>query len=93
MQVINDDSIIKRNTDILFNKLDDEFVMMSISKGQYYGLDNIASRIYELIEPPITLKKLIVKLLEEYEVDKEKCKKDVSNFVLQLAEKEIVVIE
>jgi hypothetical protein len=93
MQSIKNNSIIKRKNDIVFNKLDDEIVMMSIKNGQYYGLDNIATRIYELIEIPTTFENLIKKLIEEFDVEIDICNKDVVSFLLLLAEKEIIVID
>lgn len=93
MKTIQDNSIIKRNGDIVFNKLDDEIVMMSIKNGQYYGLDEIATSIYEMTETPVTFGNLIAQLLEHFDIDEKTCRKDVEVFLLQLESKEIVIIE
>lgn len=93
MKSIRDNSVIKRNDDIVFNKLDDEIVMMSIKNGQYYGLDDIATSIYEIIETPVTFNELVKKLLDSFDIDENTCRKDVEAFLLQLESKEIVTIE
>ena len=46
---LNLDSIIKRNPEMVSSDMDGETVMMSMENGEYYGLDPIGSRIWELI--------------------------------------------
>jgi hypothetical protein len=92
MTEIKNDSIIYRQTDIVFNKLDDEIVMMSIKNGEYYGLDNIGSRIWEIIEKPVTLIQLVHKLKEEYNVEIQQCENDVIEFLEMLLKKNLIQI-
>lgn len=63
--------------EILHSKIDDEMILMSIEADSYFGLDPIASRIWELLEQPLDLDELVEKLMEEYEVDAETCREDV----------------
>lgn len=93
MPEIKENSIISRQTDIVFNKLDDEIVMMSIKNAEYYGLDNIGSRIWEIIEKPTSLKQLLELLLNEFDVNEEKCKSDVIEFLVALEKKNIIKID
>ena len=63
--------------EILHSKIDEEVILMSIEADSYFGLDPIASRIWELLEQPLDLDELVEKLMEEYEVDAETCRQDV----------------
>jgi hypothetical protein len=92
MKEITKSSIISRSKEIVFNKLDDEIMMMSIKNSEYYGLDNIASRIWELLANPSTLSQIVEKLSEEFEVSEDTCYTDVTEFLKALDEKNLIVI-
>jgi len=93
MSEIKDNSIISRHNDIVFNMLDDEIVMMSIKNAEYYGLDSIGSRIWEIIEKPVSFKQLLNILVTEYDVNEEQCKTDVTVFLIALEKKNIIKID
>ncbi len=50
---ISTETIITQIEEIVASDIDGETVMMSIENGEYYGLDDIGSRIWELIEKPV----------------------------------------
>jgi hypothetical protein len=90
MTPLNSSIKLKRNPEMVFSEMDGEIVMMSIENSEYYGLDPVASRIWELLEQPATIAQLVEKLLEEYEVDYDTCLKDVIAFSDELLEKKIL---
>jgi predicted RND superfamily exporter protein len=89
---IGPDTILKRKQDQLFSEIDGEVVMLSIENSEYYGMDKVGSRIWQLIEKPVSLNQLIGILLDEYEVTEEQCTEDTLKFIDQLMEKELVEI-
>ena len=44
------EATVARNDDIIFSDMGEETVMMSIDKGEYYGLDPVGRRIWELLD-------------------------------------------
>ena len=92
MNSVSLNSTIKRNPELVSSDVDGEKVMMSIESGEYFGLDSVGSRIWELIENPIQVNKLIELLLDEFEVEKEQCKEDTIDFLDQLFEKRLIII-
>ncbi len=84
---------ISQIEEIVASDIDGETVMMSIENGEYYGLDDIGSRIWELIEKPVKVSDLIDTLLERFDVDRETCKKDVLKFLNELNEDRILVVK
>ncbi len=87
---IANDTIIQRNEEILSSSINNETVMMDIESGQYIGLDPIATRIWALIEQPITFEKLCETLTNEYEVSLEQCQTDVATFLDKSTEANLV---
>jgi hypothetical protein len=90
---ISTESIISKIGDIVASDIDDEKVMMSVEKGQYYGLDPIGSRVWELIEEPVKVSELINTLFQKYDVDRETCERDVLAFLEELREYGILRVE
>ena len=75
---------ITRHPDILSAEIGGEAVMMSIEKGAYFGLNPVATRIWDLIEQPRTVAELIVSITDEYDVPAEQCQADVQGFVADM---------
>ncbi len=72
--------------------MDGEVVMLSIQRGEYFGLDKIGSRIWELIENPHSIEEIKAILLEEYEVEEDTCKKDLIEFLEDLQIKGLIIV-
>jgi Coenzyme PQQ synthesis protein D (PqqD) len=85
------DTILSRNDDILHASVgSEEAVMMSVTAGRYYGLNAVASRIWELLETPKTIAQLCAQICEEFEVDAQTCKSEVLKFVQNLIDNGLV---
>ena len=90
MKNLSLDSIIVRNNDIVFSDIDGDVIMMSIQKGKYYSMEEIGSRIWELIKDDMEVSTLCKVLCEEYNIEKEQCKIDVLKFLNDLAEENLI---
>lgn len=79
------------NNDILSGSVDDEIVLLSIEAGNYFNLSSVGTRIWELLSiKPSSLDELVERLLEEYDVDRETCMKDVQEFIEEMAAKKLI---
>ena len=86
------ETILKRKQNQLFSEIDGEVVMLSVENSEYYGMDAVGSRIWQLLEKEISFKNLIETLQDEYDVSEEQCKADTLTFLEQLFEKKLVEI-
>lgn len=89
---INLETIINKNLEIDDTDLDGEKVMMNLDKGQYFMMNEVGSRIWEIISKPINVKGIIETLRSEYEVDEETCKDTVVEFLGRLNNAELISI-
>ena len=89
---LNLDSVVQRNPKLIANQMDGEIVMMSIDNGEYYGLDETGSRIWELIELPARVGALIESLMAEFDVSKEDCESDTIEFLNDLFDKGLLLV-
>src|SRR6056297_2662033 len=87
---ISEGTILQRDPEQEFTYIDGEVVMLSLKNGEYYGLDEVATRIWELLEEPLSFSDLINKLTEEYEVSREECEKDTREYLETLRKKKLL---
>ena len=90
--IIQTNSKIRRDNELIFSEMDGETVMMSVERGEYYGIDPIGSRIWGMLETPKTMSELCDTLLPDYDVTREQMEKDVLAFLKQMLEKGIIKI-
>ena len=75
---------------MLASALGDETVMMSLSRNNYYGLDEVGSRIWELLAQPQSIAQICTTLQQEFAVDAQTCQQEVTLFVQQLVDEGLV---
>lgn len=65
---------------------------MNLKNGKYYGLNPVASRIWELLQKPLSTDEIRQAILLEYEVESEVCEQEVSAFLSRMAAEELIVV-
>ncbi|MCU0458724.1 MAG: PqqD family peptide modification chaperone [Bacteroidales bacterium] len=70
-----------RNSKTISGRLGDELVMMDIDQGKYFSLNPVATRIWDLLEKPLTIDELCLILMSEYNVEPERCRLDVNEYL------------
>ena len=71
---------------------DGESVILNFDVGVYYGLDKVGARIWELLQEPTTVAEIADQLAAEYEVEAERCERDVKDLLSELAGAGLVAI-
>jgi hypothetical protein len=85
------DTALARNRTIIYAATGpEEMVMMSVEVGRYYGLNAVATRIWELLETPRNASELCRHILEEFDVDAATCEAEVRRFVGELLDHGII---
>ena len=72
-------------------ELNGEAVILSLKNGKYYGLNPVASRIWELIQAPLSMDEIQDAILLEYNVESEVCEQEVSGFLKQMTAEGLIV--
>jgi hypothetical protein len=68
-------------------ELDDEAVLLNVQTGTYFGLDAVGTRIWKLLEQGATQEQICEHMLDEYEVEPDRLRSDVSQFLELMADK------
>ena len=72
--------------------LNGEAVILNLKNGKYYGLNGVGSRIWDLVQTPISSSEIESVILLEYDVALELCQRQVSEFLKQMLSEELIEI-
>lgn len=85
-------SMVRRSDDHLAAETGDELVLMSINRGNYYGLDPIGADIWRRMETPRTILDLCLSLMKDYEADEATIRRDVLALLERLVAEGLIEI-
>ena len=74
------------SAEVLAQEVDEETVILDMKSERYFGLDEVGTRIWQLLKETGDLQTVYDAMLEEYEVDEKQLKKDLLEHVTQLVE-------
>lgn len=78
------------NCDLLSADLDGEMVMMDIASGQYYGLNDVGSRLWQEMATPTAVESLCRRLEADYDASPAVIQQGVLRFLGAMLEKHLV---
>lgn len=76
--------------DVLHQELDGETVLLNLANESYFGLDQVGTRIWQVLGATSSLPEVLTRLLDEYDVAPEQLRVDVERLVTQLVEAGLV---
>ena len=82
-----------RRSDAVSCELAGEAVILDMATGQYFALDPVGSRIWDLLQHVCTPEYLCERLLDEYDVDPVICRQDVAALLRDLVDRGLVKSE
>ena len=85
--------IVSQKSGNIVSDMDGEKVMLSINNGKYYNLGTIGGEIWEYLEEPISIEKLVNTLLKDFDVEKSKCEEEVFTFLELLYKQDLIQVE
>lgn len=86
-------SVVTRSADQVSGDLDGKVVLLSIQNGEYYNMNEVGSRVWTLIEQPISVIALIDRLTEEFDVTREQCEREALAYLADLKKKNLLRVE
>lgn len=83
-------STVVQSTDVVACELAGEMALLHFETGIYYGLDETGSSVWSLIQSPKSVQEVLASVMEEYDVDRDRCKEDVLALLQNLADERLV---
>ena len=78
------------SNDQLACELHDEAVILNLRSGTYYGLNSVGARVWNLIQQPRTIKQIRDTLLSEYNVEPERCERELFVLLKELSANQLI---
>ena len=86
-------SNISISSEVLAQEVEDETVLLDLQSESYFGLDEVGTRIWQLLQEHKQLQKVFDILLEEYDVDAKQLENDLKDLIEKLLHEELITIE
>ena len=87
------DAVVTAGPDQVSVDLNNESVILHATSGNYFGLDEVAQRIWQLVQEPVPVRTIHGTLLEEFDVEPERCKRDLLAFLSELETGGLIRVE
>lgn len=84
---------LRVSDDVVFRELDGEAVILNLASGTYFGLDEVGTRFWRLIEHDDRVDTALATLEREYDVSAEVLRADLERLVAALVGKGLMVPE
>lgn len=81
---------LQRSDEVLFQNLDGEAVLLDLARETYFGLNEVGTRVWELLETTPLLSDVSARLQLEYDVDQEQAEADLLALASRLIESGLV---
>lgn len=78
--------------DQVASDLGGETVILNLRTGIYHGLDAIGTTIWQLLQNSTTVDNILNTLLQEYDVEPERCEREVLALLQKLADAELIEV-
>ena len=78
--------------EVLFQEVAGEAVLLDLASETYFGLDDVGTRIWQLLHDQVSLRAVYDTLLKEYDVAPARLEDDLLTHVVQLADAGLVIL-
>ena len=84
------DSVLLQDTEPTTADLDDGVVVLSVRAGAYFGFNEVACEIWNMLAEPCRVGQIFTALSESHDIDAETLARDVTPFLQTLVEHRLV---
>lgn len=84
---------VKVSDSVLFQQINNECVLLNMESEQYFGLDDVGARIWQILSEDGDTEKALTQLQSEYEVDGEILRQDLATLLTELESEKLITVE
>ena len=81
----------RASRDVVVRELDGEAVLLDLAHGTYFGLDEVGTRVWQLLTEHMRLESVFAAMLEEYDVAPATLERDLIDLVGELTANGLLV--
>ncbi|NQX48308.1 lasso peptide biosynthesis PqqD family chaperone [Paenibacillus tritici] len=91
-EVLSLDSVLVQREGNIASDMDGEKVMLNVKNGKYYNLGEVGGEIWEALASPVSIRRIAEVMQEIFEVPAELAQQDVTDFVQNLLNEDLVAV-
>jgi len=80
------------SSEVLAQELDGETVLLDLASESFFGLDEVSTRVWQLLQKGMGKTEVVDTLLEEYEVERDILEQDVTDLLARLGEAGLITV-
>lgn len=92
LMTLSPDDRLACSPEVLSRVLDGEAILLHLGSGTYFGMNEVATRAWELIVAGTTYASMCKSLVAEFEVSEAEIERDMIEFLSALQEKQLVMV-
>jgi hypothetical protein len=83
----------KLNPDAVFRDLDGEAVILDLGSGTYFGLNEVGTRVWQLVGDGHDEPRIVEMLSAEYDADRATIAGDVARLLTELRDRRLILVD
>ena len=91
--MISFDDRVSVPSNVLVRVLDQESVLLNLNTERYFGLDSVGTRMWQLVTYAPTIEAAYCQLIEEFDVDPETLRSNLSDLLNHLVENGLIAMQ
>lgn len=84
---------VKVSDNVLFQQINNECVLLNMESEQYFGLDDVGARIWEILSENGDTENALATLQAEYDADEQTLRQDLSKLLSELESEKLITVE
>jgi hypothetical protein len=92
MTTISLNSTIARKPEQVSTDLGGEVVILDMQSEEYFSLDGVGTRIWEIIETPTTVREILTAILDAYDVEPARAESDLLTVLNEMAQEGLIEV-
>lgn len=90
---MNLNQAISLSPDVISQEVSGETVLLDLASENYFGLDEVGTRVWQLIRETGDLQAVYSTLLQEYEVSEQQLQQDLQALLTEIADQGLATLE
>jgi coenzyme PQQ biosynthesis protein PqqD len=90
---IGPETRLRRRERVLVQRAADQWILLDVENGQYYALDELSGRIWELCDGSHSVSAMVEAICRDYDAPPETVEQDVLAFLGEMAEEKLLAHE
>lgn len=82
--------IVRINPNVLFQDLEEEAVLLNLETEMYHSLNDIGSRMWQLLAEEENTAVVLAQLLKEYDVNEQQLRQDFAAWLQELLDQNLI---